>query len=642
MRQTLSPTAWAWILVGFLITAGTSLGHQAGTGAKKPLLDVHGDPLPAGATARFGSIRWRMSSDIVEVALSRDGNRVAASDWFRHLVVWEVETGREVLSFRWAGHNPRGLVFSPDGQYLATCSAVPFDTEVKKVVFRLWDLATGKERSKWECPGTSVPKLMFADDGKTLISNGFEQPVTVWEVPSGKKLRQFPDDGKVPYYCAVTPNGRLAVVAPDDLHMHVYSLASGQLQYKLTSPDQLRNFAFSPDSRSLLTWASGYLRVWEMASGKERLHLTWKKSHDWMCFSPDATKLAVFGSGPDIHWLDAFTGQLLGSWSGHQDVVGTLAFSGDGRRAASGAKDGTVRVWDTATGKTIRGPSGPARECWSLHYAADGKTILAGSADLHFLDAATLQEQHRLHVAGVHWRSLVQSHDRQLAAALDDSGEICLVDVKARKVLRTLTKARSARNLAFGPDAKRLYVLSDFTTLQVLDVQTGEELPALSTNLNQAYGLAVSPMGKLVVSEGGTVYLSHLRIWDLATGQEEARPAFIAHSPVASPAGSWLAIQGPRLELLLWDMVGRRRPRLVRDASANYALCFSDDGKWLAAGYGYGLVKVWEVASRQKVAELHGQRGTVMALAFAPDGTALVSASADGTALKWETAGWRP
>jgi WD40 repeat protein len=39
------------------------------------------------------------------------------------------------------------------------------------------------------------------------------------------------------------------------------------------------------------------------------------------------------------------TGQVLGTLSGHTDVVASVAFAPDGKTLVSGSWDGTVRLW---------------------------------------------------------------------------------------------------------------------------------------------------------------------------------------------------------------------------------------------------------------------------------------------------------
>jgi len=71
--------------------------------------------------------------------------------------------------------------------------------------------------------------------------------------------------------------------------------------------------------------------------------------------SPDGTRF-VTGSdnhGTDVSLWDAATGELIRVFSGHTDRVSTVAFSPDGKRILSGSQDGSVRMWNGATGALI-------------------------------------------------------------------------------------------------------------------------------------------------------------------------------------------------------------------------------------------------------------------------------------------------
>ncbi len=67
-------------------------------------------------------------------------------------------------------------------------------------------------------------------------------------------------------------------------------------------------------------------------------------------------------------------------------------------------------------------------------------------------------------------------------------------------------------------------------------------------------------------------------------------------------------------------------------------MSFSPDGATLASGYYDGAVRLWDVASRKRIATLEGHTDQVTSVSFSPDGTTLVSGSYDGAIRLWDVA----
>jgi WD40 repeat protein len=82
-------------------------------------IDAHGDPLPAGALARAGTIRARQEG-VLAPCHFLPGNRTLATcglDGVIHL--WDTATGKELRTFRGHRGNICDLTFTPDGKVMA-------------------------------------------------------------------------------------------------------------------------------------------------------------------------------------------------------------------------------------------------------------------------------------------------------------------------------------------------------------------------------------------------------------------------------------------------------------------------------------------------------------------------------------------
>ena len=99
------------------------------------------------------------------------------------------------------------------------------------------------------------------------------------------------------------------------------------------------------------TRACGDPRLWDAASGDLLATFTGHDNTAWsVTLSPDGTRIAAGSHDSTVRLWDVASGELLATLVGHEDAVQSIAFSPDGTRIASGSRDSTVRIWDVASG----------------------------------------------------------------------------------------------------------------------------------------------------------------------------------------------------------------------------------------------------------------------------------------------------
>ncbi len=102
-----------------------------------------------------------------------------------------------------------------------------------------------------------------------------------------------------------------------------------------------------------------------------------------MAFSPDGKTLALASYEGTVQLWDVATGKLRETLKGHSNAVMAVVFSPDGRTLASGSSDQTVRLWNVETRRELMqlDPGGVELGQWvqSLAFSPDGKQLLAGA-----------------------------------------------------------------------------------------------------------------------------------------------------------------------------------------------------------------------------------------------------------------------
>ncbi|MBC8527788.1 MAG: hypothetical protein H8D22_13210, partial [Candidatus Cloacimonetes bacterium] len=305
------------------------------------------------------------------IKFKKDPYTIELSKNKKIIKVLDKSTGKEVHSLRGHSYPVKITLFNPDGRYLASCS------EGWLVI--LWDIRTGKKIREFE--GEDVIKAMrFSPDGKYIATGYTDGGIAIWDVSTGDEIKVI-ETGGIVYSLDFSPDGKY-LLSGSNYIAEMWNVATSERVQSFSGVAfEVNNIDYCNDKTHFVSTDILNAKVWDLVSGRVINAMDWNVK--CAIFSPDGKILATGdGSGTASLW-NINSGALIKSLEGHTNIVYSIDFSPDGKYLLSGGWDSKVIQWNISTGKMenilTMNPDDCTDYISSVSYSKDGKYVGAAA-----------------------------------------------------------------------------------------------------------------------------------------------------------------------------------------------------------------------------------------------------------------------
>lgn len=424
-----------------------------------------------------------------------------------------------------------------------------------------------------------------------------------------------------------------------------------ELAIRTSHSDRVESVAVSPDGK-LIASSGGNLILWDAGDGTFIKQLGGQEHQDFIVFSPNGKILASCNSEQLILW-DTATGEQLKKWKGSFYGVNEIAFSPGGETLATTDINGSITIWDAASGTEIKRFAAHETSL-SVAFSPDGKVLASSGQDkeapIKIWEVGTWNlinslKGHQTTQGILRVWSVEFSPDGKTVATSSFDNTVRLWDWKSGENLQTFTGHSDLdRSIAFSPDGKIL-ATSGEGQIKLWSTSTGESVLILGEKQTKEHSDAVLSMrfsgdGQTLVSSSTDSYTAldvGTIFWNIATGKPTQTLISKRIFTVApSNDGKTLAVNfGADIKLV--NLANIQSFKTLKGHSQAIAeVSFSPDGKVLASGSKDTTIKLWDTLSGKELKTLRGHDEEVRAVTFSPDGKVLASGSEDGAVRLWD------
>ncbi|MEO1374068.1 MAG: NACHT domain-containing protein, partial [Cyanobacteria bacterium J06635_10] len=573
---------------------------------------------------------------VVSLVFSPDDKLLLTGGGDGEICLWEVESGKQISSFR--AHNDwiSSVAFSPDGKIIASSS--------RSRVVKLWDSTTGECLRILRGHKDLAREISFNFNGTILASSSDDQTIKIWDVSTGQCINTLQGHTSQIWRVKIAPNNKIIVSGSFDSSVKIWDISTGTCLKTLDEhTGGILSITFSYDSQIVASGSQDkIIKLWDTNTGKCIKNLIdHSNTIRSLAFSQDNQTLFSGSTDSTMKVWSVNDGECLKTIKAHNSRVRKIALNSNGEILASCSDDQTIKLWDTSTGECLQTLQGCSNWVVSVKVSHDGQTIISGNNNqtIKYWDINT---GHCFKTLRGHdrWVSEVTiSPDGKIVASSGGDRVVKIWDYITGNHLKTLQRhLHPVSDVVFSSDGLTLASGSHDRTVKLWEIKTGKCLQTFQGHTYWVNSVVFNPDNKIIISGSGD---GTIKLWDISSGKclrtLEEHDAAVS-SIVMSPDRISLASGSHDGTVKLWNIHTGECLKTLQEKGSHCGIKsvkFNSDGSLIAAGNLEQTIQIWDVRTSKCIKTLKGHTNRVVSVAFTPDDKFLVSGSYDETIKIW-------
>lgn len=449
----------------------------------------------------------------------------------------------------------------------------------------------------------SITHLLYSPDGKKVASGGWDKTIKIWEASTGLLLQNLTGHSNSIRFLKFTTDNNYLISA-DDNTIRVWDIYKGTILAEIKEEYNIHLVDVSPDTKKIAVSSENTAAVYNTMTGEKLVSLDGMPDYEEdghseyiiaMHFSPDNSAILTASlDGTVIIW-DAATGKNLKRFIDFMAGLNDAVYSADGKRIATSSHDKYIKIWDPATKEVINEwTTADKQTAKKLAFSADGKKlisineknttlvvwdVLTGKTTRQ-INSSTVKQPDQIIETYIQEASFLAGGSRLLVVF--NIGLANIIDIATGKIINTINTNSYLHTAITSPDEKKIVTGTDLIT--VWNSSNGKKTNELKGNTVGVGHVAFSPDDKRVVADNA--------LWDARMGTiiKDGNPDKAAGLLAFTPDGKKL-ITTSNFSVSIWDNFTKKLYWSI-NRSLPSVQCTNDNKKLLVRSFEKGITTI--------------------------------------------------